>query len=321
LNTPPTNDIPDSLKRLLDASGAEISFDRRIDHGSQYRVVRGTDTATVNVYTTGKISTGGRPSPLLTLLEDWRQAQAAEASAGKLERKFANTVEPDGTPRVGTDEAGKGDYFGPLVVAGVRVVLGEEATRKLREIGVRDSKSLSVLGARELARRILESVGAMNARVVVLRPREYETRRRAAGDINKLLAEINVQILRELRAGVGLFVVDEFARAARSYIEPRLPPGVQLEVRPRAEDDVAVAAASILARARYLKEMEALSEEVGFELPRGATHVLGAARRVVEELGVEELAKVAKVHFSTTARVLGAQEKVRERGGDFDRSS
>jgi ribonuclease HIII len=161
----------------------------------------------------------------------------------------------------------------------------------------------------------------MNARVMVLRPREYETRRRAAGDINKLLAEINVQILRELRAGVGLFVVDEFARAARSYIEPRLPPGVQLEVRPRAEDDVAVAAASILARARYLKEMEALSEEVGFELPRGATHVLGAARRVVEELGEEELAKVAKVHFSTTARVLGAQEKVRERGGDFDRSS
>ena len=92
-------------------------------------------------------------------------------------------------------------------------------------------------------------------------------------------------------------------------------------MRPRAEDDVAVAAASILARARYLKEMEALSEEVGFELPRGATHVLGAARQVVQERGEEGLAEVAKVHFSTTARVLEAQEKVRERGGDFDRSS
>lgn len=320
MNTPPTNDIPDSLKRLLDASGAEISFDRPIEHGAQYRVTRGSDAATVNVYTTGKTSTGGRPSLLLNLLEDWRLAQAAEASAGKREQKSANTIESDGTPRVGTDEAGKGDYFGPLVVAGVRV-LGKEAARNLRELGARDSKTLSVLGAKNLAQGILRSVGAENTRVVVLRPREYEARRRAAGDINKLLAEINVQIFGELGAGVELFVVDEFAKAARSYIEPRLPPGVRLEVRPRAEDDLAVAAASVLARARYLEEMEVLSAEVGFELPRGATHVLGAARRVVEDRGEEGLAEVAKVHFGTTARVLEAQEKVRERGGRFDRSS
>jgi ribonuclease HIII len=317
----PADDIPDSLKRLLDASGAEIFFDRRIDHGSQYRVTRGKDIATVNVYTTGKTSTGGRPSPLLNLLEGWRQAHAVEVGSRTRERKCASTGEPDGTPRVGTDEAGKGDYFGPLVVAGVRVVLGEKTALKLWQIGVKDSKALSVPGARKLAWRILESVGAEDVRVVALRPQEYEARRRAAGDINKLLAEINVHILRELGTGVELFVVDEFAKAARSYIEPRLPPGVRLEVRPRAEDDVVVAAASVLARARYLEEMEALSEEVGFELPRGATHVLEAARRVVEERGEKGLAEVAKVHFSTTARVMEVQEKVHERGGRFGRSS
>jgi ribonuclease HIII len=306
LNTPPTNDIPDSLKRLLDASGVEIFFNRPIDHGAQYRVTSGADTATVNVYTTGKISTGGKPSPLLNLLEDWRLAQAAEARIGKRERKSANTVDPDGTPRVGTDEAGKGDYFGPLVVAGVRV-LGKAEARELCEIGVRDSKTLTVPGARNLARCILESVGVENTRVVVLRPREYEARRRAAGDINKLLSEINVQVFGELGAGVEIFVVDEFAKAARSYIEPQLPLGVRLEVRPRAEDDVAVAAASVLARARYLEEMEALSAEVGFELTRGATHVIGTARRVVEERGEEGLAEVAKVHFGTTRRVLEEQ--------------
>lgn len=319
MSTPPTNDIPDSLKRLLNASGAEISFDRPIDHGSQYRVTCGPDTATLNVYTTGKTSTGGKASPLLELLEGWRLDQTAEASVG--ERRSVKAAESDGTPRVGTDEAGKGDYFGPLVVAGVWVA-GKEEARELREIGARDSKTLSVLGARDLARRILASVGAENTRIVVLRPREYEARRRAAGDINKLLAEINVQVFGELGAGAELFVVDEFAKAARSYIEPRLPLGVRLEVRPRAEDDVAVAAASVLARARYLEEMDALSEGVGFELPRGATHVLGAARRVVEKRGEEGLAEVAKVHFGTTRRVLEAQEeKVRERGGRFDRSS
>ncbi len=304
----PANDLPEGLKRLLEASGAKISFGRRIDYGTQYRVTRGPDTAIVNVYTSGKISTGGKPSTLLTLLEGWRLAQANDGASTdeRRSRGPADSVELDVTPRVGTDEAGKGDYFGPLVIAGVRV-LGEKAARELHRIGVRDSKTLSVPGAISLARRIPESVGPENVRVVVLRPGEYEARRRAVGDnVNKLIAEVNIQIFDELKAQVELFVVDEFGRAARSYIEPQLPPGVRLVVRPGAEDDVAVAAASILARARYLEEMEALSEEVGFELPRGAAHVLEAARRVVKERGLEGLAEVAKVHFGTTARVLEA---------------
>ena len=296
----PANGVPDDLSRLLEESGAEIRFSRPIDYGTQYRVIRGPETAVLNVYTSGKISTGGRPSTLLDLLEDWRITRTSTAS----ERGTESPTKSDGPPRVGADEAGKGDYFGPLVVAGVRAS-GEQAAPELREIGARDSKTLSVIGAANLARRIVESVGPGNARVVVLRPRDYEARRRAAGNnVNKLLAEVNVQIFDELKAGVELFVVDEFAKAARSYIEPYVPPGVRLVVRPRAEDDVAVAAASILARARYLEEMDAFSEEVGFELPRGATHVFEAARRVVEERGFEGLQKVAKVHFGTTAQVF-----------------
>jgi ribonuclease HIII len=300
----PANGIPDDLKRFLEEAGAEISFSRHIDYGNQYRVTCAPDTATLNVYTSGKISTGGKPSDLLTLLENWRLAQVNADEGGA--RGFANSTELDGTPRVGTDEAGKGDYFGPLVVAGVRV-LDEEVARKLREIGVRDSKLLSVLGAMKLAPRIVELAGSENVRVVTLPPREYEARRRASGDVNKLLAKVNVQIFNELKDKAELFVVDEFAKAASSYIGPQVPSGVRLVIRPGAEDDVTVAAASILARSRYLEEMGALSEEVGFELPRGATHVLEAARRVVKERGLEGLAGVAKVHFGTTARVLGEE--------------
>ncbi len=304
--------MPGGLERLLEECGAKVSFDRRIDHGAQYRVTRGPDSAMVNVYHTGKTSTGGRPSPLRDLIEGWRlartntEASAGASAAGESVRGPASLAGPDGTPRVGTDEAGKGDYFGPLVVAGVRV-LGERAARELREIGVRDSKTLSVYGAKDLAPRIVESVGPRNVYVTVLHPREYEARRRGAGEnVSKLLAEVNVQIFGELEAGVEVFIVDEFGKSARSYIEPRLPAGVRLVVRPGAEDDVAVAAASVLARARYLGEMDALSREVGFELPRGATHVLGAARRMVEERGLEGLSEVAKVHFGTTGRVLEA---------------
>ncbi|HEV2744857.1 MAG TPA: hypothetical protein VGV91_16995, partial [Rubrobacter sp.] len=89
----------------------------------------------------------------------------------------------------------------------------------------------------------------------------------------------------ELKDEVELVVVDQYARGARARLAPVVPPGVRLEVRPRAEDDAAVAAASILARARQLDEVDRLSEEVGFRLPLGATHVLDAGRRVVRERG------------------------------------
>jgi ribonuclease HIII len=258
-------------------------------------VTRGSETATLNVYTTGKVSAGGKRSGLLDLVERWLLSRAATIQQPP--------PEPDITPRLGTDEAGKGDYFGPLVVAGVRLIDGG-AARHLQGIGVRDSKMLSATGATDLAGHIAELIGSENRGVVALQPPEYERRRRAAGNVIKLLAQVNIEILRELEDKVELMVVDEFGTAASSLIEPSLPEGVRLVVQPRAEDDVAVAAASILARARYLEEMEALSEEVGFELPRGATHVVGAARRVVEARGVEGLGEVAKVHFATTKQVL-----------------
>jgi ribonuclease HIII len=298
--------LPRDLEKLLEEQGATVTSSRPIDHGTQYKVSRGPDTVTLNVYhRSGKISTGGKASSLLAALEGWRVARAG--GKGEVRRSGGQTlreVAPDGTPRIGTDEAGKGDYFGPLVVAGVRV-LGEEAVQRLREAGVRDSKTLSVMGARAMALRVFDAVGEENVRVVVLGPREYEARRVAAGNINKLLGEINVQILGELEGEVEVFVVDEFAKAARSYIQPRVPKGVRLVVRPRAEDDAAVAAASILARSRYLEEMDRLSQTFGFELPRGATHVIGAARRIVRERGEEALKEVAKVHFGTTEKVLG----------------
>jgi ribonuclease HIII len=180
----------------------------------------------------------------------------------------------------------------------------------LRGIGVRDSKTLGLRQVREMAARASRILGPENVRVVSLAPSEYEARRAAArGNVNRLLGELNTEIINELRGEVEAVVVDAFGERARLYVEPGVPLGVRLEVRPRAEDDAAVAAASILARARYLEEMDKLSERVGFELPRGSTHVLDAARRVVEELGEEGLAEVAKIHFSITRRVLGAAEE------------
>ena len=298
----PPYGIPTGLRRLLETEGAEITASRPIDHGTQYDLVRNGETAKLNVYRTGKVSTGGKASRLKEVLEGWRTG--GTQGGGTSKTAFPSRPALDPTPRLGIDEAGKGDYFGPLVVAGVRVT-GEEIAAKLREIGVRDSKTIGVAGVGRIADQILEAAGPENVRVVVLGPEEYEARRAAAGNINELLGELDAGIIHDLESEIELVVVDEYARSARERLAPAVPPGVRLEVRPRAEDDAAVAAASILARARQLEEMERLSERVGFRLPLGATHVIDAARRIVEERGPAGLAPVAKVHFATTKKVLG----------------
>jgi ribonuclease HIII len=286
------NEIPPDLRSLLDRGGVEIAGSRAIDHGTQYDLARDDETAKLNVYRTGKISAGGRPSGLRELLEGWRTSHTS----------------------VGGTRASTARYFGPLVVAGVRITHAETA-RKLQEIGVRDSKEISAPGISRISGRILEAVGRNNVHVISLPPPEYESRRAAAGNVNGLLSELDATIMGKLVDEVEVVVVDEFARSVRSYLEPFVPDGVRLEVRTRAEDDAAVAAASIVARARQLEEIERLSERVGFGLPLGATHVVEAGRRVVGALGVDALAEVTKIHFATTRRVLKTAEQ--SDGGDL----
>lgn len=302
--SPKPADIPAGLRRLLDAQGAEVAASRPIDHGTQYDLVRDGESAKLNVYRTGKTSTGGKASGLKDLLENWRTGGQKVPSVQRRGASPGPRPALDSTPRLGIDESGKGDYFGPLVVAGVRVK-GEAAAKELQSAGVRDSKTIGVLGVRGISARVLEAVGPGNVRVVTLAPREYEERRTAAGNVNELLGEVDAGIIDELKGEVEVVIVDQYARSARERLQPGVPAGVRLEVRPRAEDDAAVAAASIVARARQLDALDRLSEEAGFRLPLGATHVLDAARRVYRERGMEGLREVAKVHFATTKRVVG----------------
>jgi ribonuclease HIII len=299
----PRNHIPQDLRSVIDEWGVAVVGHREIDYATQYRLERGSESVLLNVYTTGKVIVQGRGSGLKDLLEG-RIAALQEKRAGSQAGRSGSRPALDGTPRVGVDEAGKGDYFGPLVVAGVRIMGTGEAER-LQEVGVRDSKTLGDLAVRAMAERILEAAGAQNVRVVALSPREYEARRSAAGNVNRLLDEVDAEIIGELAVGAELVVVDKYATSTLERLKPFVPEAVRLEVRHRAEDDAAVAAASVVARARQLAEMDRLSEKLGFELPKGATHVLDAGRRVFRERGMAGLEEVAKISFRITEQIVG----------------
>lgn len=214
-------------------------------------------------------------------------------------------VQPDdlvSLPRIGTDEAGKGDYFGDLVVAGV--YFDRMADPLATVLGVKDSKKLTDKQSLALADEIRK---AFPHEVVRISPAKYNDLYEKMGNLNKLLAWAHARVIENLvgRTEAGLVVSDQFGNAAvLENALMRAGQQVRLVQITQGERDLAVAAASILARAVFLQRMKALSRDCGLSLPKGATHVIPTAKQVYAKGGMELLRQVAKLHFKTTRQVV-----------------
>ena len=209
---------------------------------------------------------------------------------------------------IGTDESGKGDYFGPLVVAGVFVPEGQQNV--LTELGIRDSKKISDNRIRELA--TLLKKGYKHS-LVAIGPERYNELYTKLRNLNKILAWAHSRaienILEEVNCSVA--VTDQFGD--KSFVlNALMKKGKEIELiqRPKAEEDLAVAAASILARAEFLRRLYFLSQDVGMDLPKGSSSLVDeAGQRLVKLHKVEILDKVAKKHFKITRRILVSLEE------------
>lgn len=202
---------------------------------------------------------------------------------------------------VGVDESGKGDFFGPLVIAACYV--GPEHLAELD--GVRDSKKLTDPTALRLASQIKRTCPHA---VISIGPSKYNELYEKMRNLNRLLAWGHARAIENVleQRPAELVISDQFADPAglqRALFEKGKR--VRLESRVRAEDDIAVAAASVLARAEFLNRLKRLGEEFGMELPKGASeHVLRAGAAFVKRHGAARLPEVAKTHFRTYQNVL-----------------
>ena len=208
-------------------------------------------------------------------------------------------------PTVGSDESGKGDYFGPLTVCAVAV--RPEQIAELVAAGVRDSKAMGD-GVVKRAAVVVRSLCPHAIRV--LSPEQYNQRHEQEKNVALFLATLHAEVIAEVvRACDDLrhVVIDQFTFAER--LEDALgAEGVNLpvEIRPKAESNPAVAAASVLARSEFLIALESLGGEHGWELPKGAgTPVERVAREMFEAGGMKLLHSVAKTHFKTTQKITG----------------
>jgi ribonuclease HIII len=210
-------------------------------------------------------------------------------------------------PHFGIDESGKGDYLGPLVIAGVYT--NGEITRHLIDAGIQDSKRItSDNRVRALATIIRETPGIAHQTVLVA-PENYNRMYVRFGNVNKMLAAGHAKCIDSLARQVPQCprsLSDQFAQKWQlEAAVKRLGLQLEIEQRTKAESDTAVAAASILAREGFIDWMDEAAEDLGFELPKGAgANVVKAARELGTRMGEGALERFAKMHFKTTAEVL-----------------
>ena len=206
--------------------------------------------------------------------------------------------------RIGIDESGKGDYFGPLVIAAVFVTPALEQDLALMQ--VRDSKKISDGRILELAPDIRLLCPHS---LVAIGPQRYNELYAKIKNLNRLLAWGHARALENLLQQVecDLAIADQFGDE-RLILNALQEKGKQIRLvqRTKAESDLAVAAASILARADFLQRLDRLSQELSTTLPKGASAAVElAGRMVVKKYGRDRLGSVAKLHFKTTKQVLG----------------
>jgi len=204
---------------------------------------------------------------------------------------------------IGTDESGKGDYYGPLVVAGV--FLKDVQHEVLRELGVRDSKKISDNRVRELADLIKK--GYLYS-VVVIGPEKYNLLYERLRNLNRILAWGHSRAIENILENVhcAQAITDQFGDKV-FVLNALMKKGAQIDLiqKPKAEEDIAVAAASVLARAEFLKRLYFLSQEAGIDLPKGSSPLAEeAGLKLVKLHGIQALDKYAKKHFKLTERIL-----------------
>jgi ribonuclease HIII len=204
---------------------------------------------------------------------------------------------------VGVDESGKGDFFGPLVVAAF--LASDHDKQKLVQRGVRDGKLIADKKLLTLDEQLRAEFAHA---VVVISPEEYNERYATIKNLNKLLAEGHAQaigaVLAERRA--DLAISDKFGKT--ELIEQALcRRGLSIKLLQvvRGEEIPQVAAASIIARAAFLREIDKLSIGYGIEIPRGAGLIVDqAGRELARRHPSLVFSKIAKTHFKNYQRIV-----------------
>lgn len=264
----------------------------------------------VNLYTSGKCLVQGKGA------EDFVIFFLEPHVLGGASLGYEKVLNPDAvSSHMGIDESGKGDFFGPLVISAAFV--DPDLARVMEAMGVKDCKLLSDKLVFVIGSKLRQLLGPKRYALISIGPEAYNRLYAKIRNVNRLLAWGHGRAIENLLENIPdcpRAVADQFG--AKHVIERALMQkgrGIKLEQRHKAESDIAVAAASILAREGFLRSLQRLSETLGVTVLKGASEqVRAVAEDLVRKQGPLVLLRTAKCHFRTTDQVLAACGSSRE---------
>lgn len=272
-----------------------------IDDGAAFGVVQYSfwqakgKNYSATYYTSGKFLIQGKGTDALL-------SKAVSVFGAVEKEEQQSLIDTGGEKYIGTDESGKGDFFGPLVIAGVQV--DENNKQKFLNAGIKDSKKLD-------DKKILQLSNIIKANsvhsVVVITPVKYNELYSKFKNLNKLLAWGHARAIENIleKSPCNYALADKFGD--ESLIQNALMKKggkITLKQSVRAEADIAVAAASVLARAEYVKRMNDAQRIYELNFPKGASEkVKESARAFCAMYSKDRLNEVAKMHFKTASEI------------------
>jgi ribonuclease HIII len=264
----------------------------------------------VSAYTSGKVVIAGKGT------EDFVRDVLEPEVIGVARLGYDEVLHPVWfESHAGLDESGKGDFFGPVVAA--TVIADKPAIETWIKAGVKDSKRIAELQIFKLDQLIRETEGVVVRTCFCGMPKYNELMGRPHANLNRLLAWQHATALEQALAAkrVPWGLLDQFTEQPLTQRE-LAKKGVKdfdLRMRTKAEEDPVVAAASIVARAEFQRQIVQLSRELGEKLLKGASaQVKEQGARIVQQFGARALGRFAKLHFRTAYEIVSAAGKLDE---------
>ena len=292
----------DTKKEMIDYYKDKI---KEVENKPPYVVfIAKEEDTTITMYESGKVMFQGKSADVDA--SHWG-IQIQESKEKKNKKNDKDSVYYNSSS-IGSDEVGTGDYFGPIVVTSTYV--SKDDIKFLEELGVDDSKKLTDDKILAIAPKIIKKIKYSSQ---ILRNDEYNEKYNKDLNLNKIKSIMHNKVLLDMTSKIDKYdyiIVDQFAYEESYYNYLKDQDKVQRDITfiTKAESkNLAVAAASIISRYIFLKEMDKLSDEVHVPLPKGAgPEVDKIGEELVEKYGEEILDKIAKKNFKNTLKILHA---------------
>lgn len=275
---------------------SKIKFDTsQLPQGMKARAKH--NNAVINIYNSGKVMFQGKNAEIVAqqLLPD------KSSSTSSISKNATSSIKYNQYNCIGSDEAGSGDYFGPLTVCAAYVT--KDHVKILKELGVDDSKKLTDAKIVELAEQLVTFIPHS---LLTLDNVKYNERQRAGWSQVKMKAVLHNQAIANVvqkidTHALDYIVIDQFAERGvyQRYALSDLPFPNKTKFETKGESkSLAIAAASIISRYAFVKHMDQMSKSIKMDVPKGASNKVDLfAAKLIEKLGIEQLDAISKQHF------------------------